>query len=88
MLSVASKIGDSKNQMSGATLEIPHEKIEWMKTSSSTDGQVIGSNGTDVRDPSGPIILLQRRPCEKQPDGSYRPSPDPMPGYMIWLTEW
>ena len=86
MLSVTSKIGDSKNQMSGATLEIPSDKIEWMKTTSSTDGRVIGSRGTVVRDPNGPIILLQRRPCEKQPNGSYQPSKNEMPGYMIWLT--
>ena len=87
VLKVASKIGDSENQMAGATLKIPRDKIEWMKTMSSTDGQVIGSNGTVVRDPNGPIILLQRRPCEKQPDGSYQPSENPMPGFMVWLSK-
>ena len=44
-LSVASKIGNSKNQMSGATLNIAGEKMNWIKTTISTDGQVIGANG-------------------------------------------
>jgi hypothetical protein len=87
-LSVTSKIGDSKHQMSGATLKIPRDKIEWMTTVSATDGQVIGSRGTAVREADGPIILLQRRACEKQPDGSYQPSDDPMPGFMVWLSKW
>jgi hypothetical protein len=86
-LSVTSKIGDSKHQMSGATLTIPPDKINWMSTVSVTDGQVIGSRGTAVRDPDGPIILLQRRAGKKQPDGSYRPSDEAMPGFMIWLSK-
>jgi hypothetical protein len=86
-LSVISKIGDSKNQMAGATLQIPGENLRWMTEISCTDGQVAGSSGVKKLNPHGPIILLQRRPCEKQPDGSYRPSPGPMPGFMIWLEE-
>jgi len=87
-LSVTSKIGDSKHQMSGATLKIPREKIEWMSKVSVYDGQVIGSKGTAVRDADGPIILLQRRACEKQPNGSYQPSDEPMPGFIVWLSKW
>ena len=95
MLKVTSKIGgrskdsgrESKNQMSGATLKIPRDKIEWMSKTSSTDGRVIGSRGTVVRDPSGPIILLQQRPLEKQPDGRNRSSENPMPGFMVWLSK-
>lgn len=86
-LSVKSKIGDSKNQMAGASLTIPEEKMKWMFTVGSTDGRVIGSNGTAIRDPDDPIILLQRRPCEELPDGSYRPSDGPMPGFMVWLSK-
>jgi hypothetical protein len=86
-LSVTSKIGGSRNQMSGATLKIPRDKIEWMSTVSSTDGQVIGSHGAAIRDPDGPIILLQRRACKRQPDGSYQPSDGPMPGFIIWLSK-
>ena len=29
--------------------------------------------------------------CQKfelQPDGSYQPSPNPMPGFMVWLQKW
>ena len=88
VLNVSSKIGDSKNQMSGTSLTIPSEKIEWMTSISSTDGRVIGSRGTEIVDPNGPIILLQRRPCEKQPDESYRPSKNTMPGFMVWLSKW
>ena len=87
-LSVTSKIGDSKYQMSGATLEIPRDKFQWMSAVSAFDGRVIGSNGTAVRETDGPIILLQRRACAKQPDGSYQPSVDPMPGFMVWLSKW
>ena len=87
-LSVTSRIGDSKHQMSGATLKIPRDKIEKMSAVSVYDGRVIGSNGTAVCDADGPIILLQRRACAKQPDGSHRPSDEPMPGFMIWLSKW
>ena len=85
-LSVESRIGDSKDQMYGASLRIPDEKLRWMSEISSTDGQVIGGRGAELRDPDRPVILLQRRPCKKQADGSYLPSPDPMPGFMIWLA--
>jgi len=88
-LSVDPRIGDSKNQMAGAALKIPKEKIAWLTDgrASSTDGRNLGTNGVEVLDPKGPIMLLQRRPTERQPDGSHQPSPNPMPGYMIWLNE-
>lgn len=87
-LSVSSRIGDSKHQMSGASLVIPPAKIKWMSTVSTTDRRVLGSRGTAVADPEGPIILLQRRAGKKQPDGSYGPSDEPAPGFMIWLSKW
>jgi hypothetical protein len=84
-LSVESKIGDSKNQMSGGAMKIPAEKLAWNTEGASTDGQVAGSAGVEIFDPHDPIILLQRRPLALLPDGTYGPSPDPMPGFMIWL---
>ena len=84
-LSVESRIGDSKNQMSGGSLKIPAEKLAWNTEGASTDGRVAGSRGTEQYEPRRAIILLQRRPLARQPDGTYRPSPDPMPGFMIWL---
>jgi len=84
---VSSKIGDSNDQMGGSTLTIPAEKIRWLATEGSTEVRLLGSRGTVTRDPQGPIILLQRRPCEKQPNGGYQPSKGPMPGYVIWLSE-
>jgi hypothetical protein len=84
-LSVESRIGDSKDQMSGGSLKIPAEELAWNTEGASTDGRVAGSRGTQLCEPRGPIILLQRRPLARQPGGSYAPSPDPMPGFMIWL---
>jgi hypothetical protein len=84
-LTLDSNIGDSKSQMGGASFKIPADRMTWMDTVPSTDGMVAGSRGTTAFNPDVPIILLQRRPCERQPDGSYRPSPNPMPGFMIWL---
>jgi hypothetical protein len=84
-LSVESRIGDSKNQMSGGSLKIPDEKLAWNTPGASTDGRVTGNSGTKLFEPRSPIILLQRRPVARQPDGTYAPSPDPMPGFMIWL---
>ena len=86
-LSIESRIGDSKDQMFGTSLQIPDDKLQWMATVSSTDGRVAGNSGAQIFDPAGPIILLQRRPCEQQPDGNYAPSPNPMPGFMIWLKK-
>ncbi|MBI2826737.1 MAG: hypothetical protein HYX69_18855 [Planctomycetia bacterium] len=86
-LSVSSKRGDSKDQMGGATLTIPRDDLQWMSTVPATDGRVLGGSGAVAVDPAGPIVLLQRRACEKQPDGSYKPSTNPMPGFMLWLEE-
>ena len=85
-LSVESRIGDSKNQMSGGSLRIPAEKLAWNTQGASTDGRVAGSKGTQLYEPSRPIILLQRRPLARHADGTHGPSPDPMPGFMIWLN--
>ena len=84
-LSVESRIGDSKNQMGGGSLKIPAENLAWNTEGASTDGRVAGSRGTQLYEPRRAIILLQRRPLARQPDGSSKPSPDPMPGFMIWL---
>jgi len=84
-LSVESRIGDSKNQMGGGSLKIPAENLAWNTEGASTDGRVAGSSGTKLYEPRRPIIFLQRRPLARQPDGSSKPSPDPMPGFMIWL---
>jgi hypothetical protein len=85
-LSVESRIGESRHQMGGVSLEIPAEKLAWNNTpGAGHDGQVAGSSGTRLYEPRRPIILLQRRPLARQPDGTHAPSPDPMPGFMIWL---
>jgi hypothetical protein len=85
-LSVESRIGDSKNQMGGGSLKIPAENLAWNTEGASTDGRVAGSSGTKLYEPRRAIILLQRRPVARRADGTYGPSPDPMPGFMIWLN--
>jgi hypothetical protein len=84
-LTIESRIGDSKNQMGGVSLKIPAENLAWNTEGASTDGRVAGSRGTKLYEPRRAIILLQRRPWARQPDGTHKPSPDPMPGFMIWL---
>lgn len=84
-LSVDSKIGDSKNQMYGLSAIIPDEKLEWMREVPSQDGRLLGGHGQDIRDPEGPIILLQKRACKLMPDNTYQPVDEPMPGFVIWL---
>ena len=86
-LTVSSKIGDSRNQMGGATLKIPADQIKWIQTSGSNEIREIGSHKIAIRDTRGPIILLQKRPCEKTSNGRYSPSTGTMPGYEIWLSE-
>jgi hypothetical protein len=86
-LAVESRIGDSPHQMSGGALQIPAEKLQWNTDGASTDGRVAGSSGAEILEPKGPIILLQRRPLERRPDGTRGPSPNPMPGFMIWLQQ-
>jgi hypothetical protein len=87
-LSVRSRIGNSKNQMGGAALTIPADKLAWLESVPCTDGQVAGSNDTLVKEPNDSVILLQKRPSEQKSDGSFEPSPDPMPGFMVWLQKW
>jgi hypothetical protein len=87
VFAVDSRIGDAQSQMYGASLKIPADKLRWMSEITSTDGQMIGDRATATCDPHGPIILFQRRPCVREPDGTYAPSAVPMPGLMIWLEE-
>jgi hypothetical protein len=85
-LTVESRIGDSKHQMGDASIKIPAEKLAWNTEGASTDGRVAGSRGTQLYEPRRAIILLQRRPVARRADGTYGPSPDPAPGFMIWLN--
>ncbi len=86
-LSVNSKIGDSKNQMSGASAVIPDEKMKWRREIPAKDGRVLGRHGQVSVSPKGPIILLQERACKAMPSGDYRPVPEPQPGFVVWLDE-
>jgi hypothetical protein len=86
-LSVSSMIGDQTYQMGGARVTIPSEEMRRIQKVSVYDGQIRGTRGTETLNPKKPIVLLQKRVCEKQPDGSYRPSANPMPGYMIWMEK-
>jgi hypothetical protein len=85
-LAVTPVMGQGKYQFYGCSVTIPKEELAWM-FEVSTDGQVLGENGTVARDPDGPFIFVQRRPLKKQPDGTFQSSPDPMPGFMIWLEK-
>lgn len=87
-LTVRSKMGTGENRLGGASLIISEKDLAWMSEVPCTDGQVLGDHGQVVGDPQGPFIFLQRRPCERQPDGDYMPSEGPMPGFMIWLQKW
>jgi hypothetical protein len=84
-LSVASMIGDQPYQMGGARVTIPAEEMHRIQKTTVYDQQTLGTRGTKTLDPSGPIILLQKRTRERQPDGSYQSSAGPMAGYMIWM---
>ena len=86
-LSVTSKIGGGAYQMAGASIRIPAEAARWMSEVSAIDFSLLGDRGTKTLDPAGPIILLMRRPHEKQPGGGSRRSDGPMPGIMVWLEE-
>jgi hypothetical protein len=87
-LAVDPRMGKGENKLYGHAVTIPKEELAWMFEVGSTDGQVLAEHGTVVRDPQGPFIFLQRRPCEMQSDGTFQPSPNPMPGFMIWLEKW
>ncbi|HEX2473647.1 MAG TPA: hypothetical protein VHK01_02810, partial [Lacipirellulaceae bacterium] len=86
-LSVSSMIGDQLYQMGGARVTIPSEEMRRIQQVSVYDGHTRGTRGTEAINPNEPIVLLQKRVCEKQPDGSYQPWANPMPGYMIWMEK-
>jgi hypothetical protein len=86
-LAVSCTMSEGNDRLSGTSHPIRKEELAWMSEVPCTDGQVLGERGIVVRDPEGPFIFLQRRPCEKQADGKYLPSPNPMPGFMIWLQK-
>ena len=87
-LTVDSRIATGPNQMSGMQMPISADELAWMREAFCVDGRLLGEYETAVVDPEGPIILLQRRACELQPDGNYRPSENPRPGFMVWLEKW
>jgi hypothetical protein len=86
-LAVLPVMGQGKHKFYGHAVTIPKEDLAWM-FQVNADGQLLAHNGMVVRDPEGPFIFLQRRACERQPDGTDQPSPNPMPGFMIWLEKY
>lgn len=86
-LSVSSIIGGQRYQMGDARVSVPDEEMRRIHKVSVYEGHTLGTRGTETLDPKGPIVLLQLRTCERQPDRSYKPSANPMPGYMIWLEK-
>jgi hypothetical protein len=86
-LSVSSTIGNQRHQMGGTRVTIPAEEMRRIQEVSVYDADTLGDRGTETLDPTGPIVLLLLRTRERQPDGSYKSSADPMPGYMIWLEK-
>ncbi len=86
-LSVDSFIANSRNQMSGVTLTIPGDAMKWMSEIPSKNVRHLGSKGQESVDPKGPIVLLQQRANKKSPNGTYESTPEPSPGFMIWLKK-
>lgn len=85
-LSVNSKIGDSRHQLSGIKLSVPPEHLDWMKETSAIQSQVLGSKEVTMADPKKTIILLTKRPMKRLPDGGTDFHQDPSPGFMVWLS--
>ncbi len=52
-----------------------------------TETEEIGKPKAVSRKLDEPIIFLKHRVGEKQPNGSWKSSQNPMPGIMVWLEE-
>ncbi len=85
-LGVTSKIGDSKNQMSGVTIDVPPEDLEWVGKLPWQQVDIMGKKTMEIVDPAKPIILLSKRPMKKLENGDTDFHEEPCPGLMIWLA--
>jgi hypothetical protein len=84
LMSVSSRIGNSKEQMGGASIVIPDEFLKAARTGCEV-ADFLGSKETDLLKPGQPIVLLKWRACGTMPDGSEGVTDSPTPGYMIWM---
>jgi len=84
-LSVASRIGDSKDQMSGVTMDVPKEHLDWMVDSRSQQVDIAGKSSTQTFDPTMPIMLFSKRPMATSPNGEIDFDQGLTKGLAIWL---
>ena len=85
ILSVDSRIGDSKNQLGSVTATVDAKDMAALAKSSSFQVNILGNDETDVCEPTEPIVLYRKRPMLKSPGGSTDFDKEPSSGLMIWL---
>ena len=83
--SVQPRIGDSSNQMTGASIEIPAAEMSAINENSSFQVGILGDDQTEILDPAVPIVLYTKRPMKRSADGSRGFNDDPTLGLSIWL---
>lgn len=85
-LGVTSRIGGSKEQMSGVSMSISKEQLAWQSAMPSRESSVLGKNELSVLSPDEPIILLSQRAMVVNEGGDADFSKEPTEGFMIWLS--
>jgi hypothetical protein len=84
LMTMQVQAADSKNRLD---LPVPDEIINQVINvkENPAEGQCIGEGKQVSSKLDVPIIFLKKRILEKQPNGSWQSSPNPMPGIMMWL---
>lgn len=84
-LSVSSRIGNSAEQMAGASLVVPADHLAWTQDSPSQQVDITGKSSQITFDPSQPFMLLSKRPMATLPNGDTDFDYEPTHGLAIWL---
>ena len=75
----------STDEKSSLTISVSDDVMKQILNANMTEGQNIGEGKAVSCKLDKPVIFLKRRIGEKQPNGSWRSSQNPVPGIMVWL---
>ncbi|WP_044301796.1 hypothetical protein [Rhodopirellula sallentina] len=84
-LSVSSRIGNSDDQMAGASIVFPSDHLAWTQEHPSQQVDIAGRASQATFDPSQPFMLFSKRPMAVLPNGDTDFDFGLTHGLAIWL---
>lgn len=83
--SVSSRIGNSSDQMHGASMIVPAEHMAWTQEHPTQQVEIAGKPLQTTFDPSKPFMLFSKRPMTLTPEGDTDFDHGLTHGLAVWL---